>query len=70
MKTLSKLIAICLIIACLVLLVSTIVTCIIYPLEIWHKIVVISFVLAVVLWLISWAVDLLLYLFTGKGLIG
>lgn len=68
MKTLSKLIAICLIIACSVLLVSTIVTCIIYPLPVWHKITIISFVLAFALWLISWSVDWLLYLFTGKGL--
>ena len=68
MKTLSKLLVITLIVACLMLLVSSIVTCIIYPIPIWHKLSLLSFVAAFALWLISWATDWLLYLSTGKGL--
>jgi len=59
MKKVSIGIAITVLIACLVLLVSTIITCVIYPMELLHIIVVLSFVVAFVLSIASVAVDLL-----------
>ena len=57
MKTVSIEIAIIILIACLVLLVSTIITCITYPMEPLHIIVVLSFVVAFVLSIASVVVD-------------
>lgn len=68
MKKVSIGIAITVLIACLVLLVSTIITCVIYPMELLHIIVVLSFIVAFVIALGSWALDWLLYLITGTGL--
>ena len=67
MKKISIGIAVIVLIACLVLLVSTMFTCIIYPMDILHIIVVLSFVIAFVTWLSSWAIDWLLYLITKRG---
>lgn len=57
MKTLSKIIAITLIVACLTLLVSSIITCAIYPMDILHIIVVLSFVTAFTLSIASAAIE-------------
>lgn len=57
MKKISIGIAVIVLIACLVLLVSTIITCVTYPMELLHIIVVLSFVIAFSLSIGSVAVD-------------
>lgn len=57
MKKISIVIAITVIVACLTFLVSSIITCAIYPMDILHIIVVLSFVTAFVLSIASAAVD-------------
>ena len=59
MKTLIKFIAICIIIACLTLFVSTVATCILYKLNILHMIIVLSFVTSFSLFVGMIAVDVL-----------